>query len=215
MDEAQWVKSLLFSNYVQGLHNLGLLRAVAIYICNEHKISYSEFYEKLIGWSEGNKSKVLNRIYTRIKKLCEGIITGENEMFATFEKTGGILWGFDELIYLESFSVLEEFYGDVKAFVSETFEKSEVIDALFDYQRDIIKKIHHGEVALKSDYDFYSYFNNIYSGSYAPVEKKQISLKINDTLVVESFTDYAREVVWYGRNRRATDYTSSYYQLIN
>lgn len=215
MNESQWVKSLLFSNYVQALHNLGLLRSVAIYICKEYKISYSEFYEKLISWSENNKGTVLNRVYTRIKKLCEGIISGENEMFATFEKTGGILWGFDELIYLECFSELESFYGEVKNFVSATFEKSDVIASLFVYQYDIIKKIRHGEVVIESEYDFYSYFNNIFSDSYAPLEKKQMSVKINDSLAVENFTDYAREVVWYGRNRRATDYTSSYYQLID
>ncbi len=215
MDESQWVKSLIFSNYVQGLHNLGLLRAVAIYICNEHKISYSEFYKKLIEWSEDNTDTVLNRIYTRIKKLCKGIISGENEMFATFEKTGGILWGFDELIYLDCFANLESFYMEVKNFVISFFEKGDIIDSLFSYQYDIIKKVSHGEVVIESDYDFYSYFNNIYSDSYKPLVKRKTSLKINDSLDVETFTDYAREVVWYGRNRRATDYTSSYYQVIN
>ncbi len=39
MNEAEWVKSLTFSYYVQGLHNLGLLRAVAMYCCNEDGVS--------------------------------------------------------------------------------------------------------------------------------------------------------------------------------
>ena len=213
MDETQWTKSLMFANYIQGLHNLGLLRVVAIYICNEYKIDYSDFYEKLIAWSKLQADTTLNRIYNRINKLCNGIITGENELFDAFEKTGGILWGFDELIYLEAFSNSDSFYKEVKAFVEANFEKSEVIDELFAYQYNIIKKMGHGNVVIESEYDFYSYFNNIYSDKYVPLEKNKTSLEIIDNLAVETFTDYAREVVWYGRNRRATDYTSSYYQI--
>jgi len=213
MNENQWVKSLLFSNYIQGLHNLGLLRAVAIYICNEYKISYSDFYNRLIEWSETNTGTFLNRIYMKISNLCRGIINGENEMFAAFDKTGLILWGFDELIYLDCFSNRESFYSEVKAFITSCFEKNEVIDSLFVYQSDIIKKINKDNISIESDYDFFSYFNNIYSDTYHPLEKKHILLTVHDEQKVTDFTEYAREVVWYGRNRRATDYTSTCYKV--
>ena len=213
MDEQQWAKSLLFSAYVQGLHNLGLLRAVAIYICNEYKVSYSDFYQKLIEWSEKNESSFLNRVYGKISKLCLGITSGENEMFGTFDKTDRILWGFDELIYLECFDSKETFYDEVRSFISSAFGSGDVIDALFSYQQGIIKKIGIQKEYIESDYDFFSYFNNIYSDKYSPLQKNHISLEICDTLKTETFTDYAREAVWYGRNRRATDYTSTYYEV--
>ncbi len=213
MNEEQWAKSLLFSNYVQGLHNLGLLRAVAIYICNEHKISYSDFYKKLIKWSEKTPNTLLNRIYLKIHKLCKGIITGENEMFSTFDKTGDILWGFDELIYLNCFAYKEIFYNEVKEFVICCFENGDIIDALFAYQSDIIKSLDAKNISIESDYDFFTYFNNIYSDKYSTLKKKHITLEVYDKLKVDNFTDYAREVVWYGRNRRATDYTSSCYNI--
>ena len=53
--------------------------------------------------------------------------------------------------------------------------------------------------------------NNIFSNEYKPLEKKKIRLQINDASKVDSIMDYAREIVWYGRNRRATDYTSNNY----
>lgn len=213
MNEKQWAESLLFSNYIQGLHNLGLLRAVAVYICNEYKISYSDFYQKLIAWSENNKESFLNSVYKKISDLCHGITKGKNEMFATFEKTGNILWGFDELIYLNFFDNKEVFYNEAKAFVRSCFESNPIIDALFDYQSDIIKKTGNGTLMIESDYDFFTYFNNIYSDKYYPLQKNHIILKIQDKIKAETLTDYAREVVWYGRNKRATDYTSSCYEI--
>lgn len=213
MNETQWVKALLFANFVQSLHNLGLLRAVAIYVCNEYTTSYADFYNKLIEWSGEKQSSVLNCIYSRTEKLCRGIISGDNEMFATFEKTVDILWGFDELIYLEAFERIQEFYEEVKDFVNYYFDKNEIIDSLFEYQFAIIKKIDLQNIIIESDYDFYSYFNNIFSNNYMPLEKKRIRLNACDDKPVRTFNDYAREVVWFGRNRKATDYTAGNYNL--
>lgn len=212
MNEKQWAESLIFANYIQAFHNLGLLRCVAVYICNENKISYADFYNRLISFSAENKSEILGRIYSRTKKLCEGIASGENEMFSVFEKTGNVLWGFDELIYLEAFDNLEGFYKEIREFISSAFS-DEVIESLIDYQHAVIKKIGIREVSFETEYDFHSYFNNIFSDSYAPLEKKEVTINIRDKFPVDNFADYAREVVWFGRNRRATDYTAGNYDL--
>lgn len=213
MDEKAWVKALVFSYYVQGLHNLGLLRAVAVYLCNEEKISYADFYNRLLDYSASHPETLSGRIYRKIKALCEGVIEGKNELVSTCDGTGKILWGFDELLFLEFYKALPDFYSEVKDFVVSAFGKSEITDPLFEYQYSIIKKIGSCDIIIESGYDFYSYFSRIFANGYAPLEKKQIRLEIHDNAPVSSLTDYAREVVWYGRNRRATDYTSSNYNI--
>lgn len=214
MDEDAWVKALIFSNYVQSLHNLGLLRATAIYCRNEFDVSYSNFYNRLLSYSCKHEGSLLNFVYCKIEKLCRGIITKENEMVSVCDGYEDILWGFDELIYLEFFKDLKEFYAEVKEFVEAEFQESEVIDALFDYQYAIIKKIGVEEVKIGSEYDFYKYFANVFADSYAPLEKEKILLEIKDENAVQTLVEYAREVVWYGRNRRAPDYTSSNYNVM-
>lgn len=213
MDEDQWVRAMIFSNFVQSLHNLGLIRAVAVYICNEYKTSYADFYNRLIEWSCKRQHSVLGNIYTNTRKLCSGIISGSNEMFATFEETGDILWGFDELIYLEAFSHILDFYKEVKEFVKCNFGDNKMIDSLFDYQYAIIKKIGQQNILIESDYDFYGYFNNIFSDNYRPLEKKKVRLSAYDNKSVFDLNEYAREVVWFGRNRKAADYTAGNYNL--
>lgn len=213
MNEENWARSLLFGSYIQALHNLGLLRAVAIYMRHEHSLSYAEFYNELIAYSERREDSLLNKVYSRIHKLSSGVITGSNELVSTCDGLGNILWGFDELIFLEFYKNLPDFYSEVKEFFTEKFGSDAETDALFSYQQDIIKKIGIKEITIESGYDFFTYYNNIYGGSYEKLKKEPIVLKISDTSAVESFEEFAREVVWYGRNRRATDYTSTNYKI--
>lgn len=214
MNTDEWVKSLLFSSYVQGLHNLGLLRAVAVFCRNELNISYGEFYNKLIAYSSVNEGSFLNSVYTRIFDLCAGIPQGKNELVALCEGTGDIYWGLDELVFLECYKNLNSFYSEIKqCFTNEKLIDEAVLNSLFDYQFSIVKKIGLTSIEIVSDYDFYSYFNSIFSGTYKPLEKKSVKLSVTDNNTVSSLEEFAREVVWYGRNRKATDYTSSSYDV--
>lgn len=211
MNGNEWARALLFASYVQGLHNLGLLRAVAIFCRYEYGINYDKFYNDLIAFSEIQKNSLLNRIYTRINNLCTGILRGSNGLVDFCEGLGNMWWGFDEIVFLEFYKELESFYKEIKAFINHSYGENEVIDALFCYQYDIIKKIGVKHISIHSDYDFYSYYNKIYLGSYEKLNKTAININIDDNSLVSTFADFAREVIWYGRNRRATDYTSTNY----
>ena len=213
MNETEWARSLLFASYIQGLHNLGLLRALAIYYRHEHDMSYNDFYNKLIAYSESTSGTLLNKVFTRISQLCSGIIAGTNELVATCDGLGDMLWGFDELIFLEFYKDLETFYKEVKDCFNDIDNEKDIIDALFRYQFDIIKKINVEHPTITSEYNFYSYFNEIYLGRYQKPEKKKTTITVDDNAIVENFSDFARTIVWYGRNRRATDYTSTNYKL--
>ena len=213
MSEEEWAKSLLFASYIQGLHNLGLLRAIAIFYRHEHNLSYNDFYNKLLSYSKENKGTLLNTVYERISKLCLGIISGSNELVATCEGLGDVLWGFDELIFLEFYKNLEVFYKEVKECFKDIDNNEDIIDALFKYQLDIIKKIGVEHPVISSEYDFYSYFNNIFLGGYEKLVKNKTAIAVEDGVVVKDIHEFAREIVWYGRNRRATDYTSTNYKV--
>ncbi|MGN1442334.1 MAG: radical SAM protein, partial [Acutalibacteraceae bacterium] len=213
MNQEEWARSLLFASYIQGLHNLGLLRAVAIYCRHEYCVKYDDFYNSLISFSKEKEGSVLNEVYSRISKLCFGIISGKNELVATCEGLDDVLWGFDELIFLEFYKNLDKFYVEVKEFFESEFGSSDAVDALFSYQYSIIKKIDTEDVVITSQFDFYSYFKNIFINSYADLKRKKTVLKIHDNNVVHSFPAFAREVVWFGRNRRETDYTSNHYTV--
>ncbi len=211
MDENDWIRSLVFSNYVQALHNMGLLRAVAIWCRYELNVPYETFYRDLIDDSRNQPESVLGRLYQTVYGLCRGVLEQKNAFTAQIPDTEGLLWGFDEILFLEAYRSFAAFYNEVNAWFSSRFGRFAALDALFAYQRDIVKKIGPETVVIESDYDFYSYFNQIYKNEPLPLEKKRIRLTVEDPAPVSSFAQLARETVWYGRNRRETDYSSSHY----
>lgn len=213
MTSDDWASALLFASYVQGLHNLGLLRSIAVYCRNEFGVSYDVFYNEFIKHSGSRNGTLLNRVYSRISNLCKGIVEGKNELVSECDGIDGIAWGFDELVFLEFYKELENFYSEVRDYIIEKYGVFDEVEALFEYQCSIIKKIGVTNVEIRSDYDFYRYFNAIYGNGYMKLIKSETVLKIKDASPVENLSDFAREVVWYGRNRRATDYTSTNYKV--
>ncbi|MBQ6119300.1 MAG: radical SAM protein, partial [Clostridia bacterium] len=213
MNETDWVRANLFSVYAQGLHNLGLLRAVAIYCRNELNVPYVSFYRTLIGDSAARAGGVLGRLYRLIHGLCYGVLEGKNAFVAPVPDTEGLLWGFDEILFLEAYRDLSGFYREIGAWLRERFGGFEALDALLRYQQDIVKKIGADEAVIASEYDFYTYFNRIYRNECAALEKRPIRLTVKDPAPVSSFAQLARETMWYGRNRRETDYSSSHYSV--
>ncbi|MBR2589640.1 MAG: radical SAM protein [Clostridia bacterium] len=212
MDREQWVLSLIYSKYAQALHSLGLLKNVALFYRYEYDVSFASFYKMVIEFSQREDMPLLHRVYTKIHTLCHKIAKAQSGFLTTCEGLGNILWEFDEVIYLEFFKELEQFYREIKQCLEARFGTADTVDALFRYQFDVIKKIGVKTVSVSSPYDFYTYFNNILSYSYAPLEKKALRFTIHDAAPVEDLAEYARKVIWYGRNKRLTDYSSSFYK---
>lgn len=213
MTSSEWAAALLFASYVQGLHNLGLLRCIAVYCRNEFSVSYDAFYNELISYSDSRKGTLLNKIYNKIHSLCNGIVTGGNELVSECEGIEGIVWGFDEFVFLEFYKDKDTFYSEIRDYIIKKYGKSDELEALLEYQRSIIKRIGETDIEIRSEFDFYSYFNVAYANGYEKLKKSETVLRIKDNYPVDSLAGFAREVVWYGRNRRATDYTSTNYKV--
>ncbi|MBR0414500.1 MAG: radical SAM protein [Clostridia bacterium] len=212
MNREEWVRSLIYSKYAQALHSLGLLKNVALFYRYEYDVSFASFYKMIIEFSRREDMPLLHCVYSNIHALCHKIAKAQSGFLTTCKGLGKILWEFDEVIYLEFFKDLEQFYREIKQCLAERFGTCDEVDALFCYQFDVIKKIGVETVTVSSAYDFYHYFNNILSYDYTPLEKKALRFTVHDAAPVADLSEYARKVIWYGRNKRLTDYTSSFYR---
>lgn len=209
----KWVRTVLFSCYVQALHNLGLTRAVSVFLRYEKEISYLEFYSALLSFFEHAKGNLVNRVFNDVYELANGVARGKNAWVSKIEKFGNITYGFEEIIFLELASDLDKFFDEIRSFFSKFCIKEKLLENLLYYQKNIIKSLNRKEIVLDLNYDFYGYFNNIYTGAYAPLKKAENKLKILDNKMVADWVDYAREIVWYGRREEATLYTGSKYEI--
>ena len=213
MNADDWVRTYLFASLVQGFHNLGYLRCVAIWCRLTKGLAYRDFYEGLIAFAQAHPETFLYSLVTRIFALCQGVGEGKNPFVAECEGTGRVFWSFEEIAAIEVYRHLERFYAEVKGWLCSVYGLSDEMDALFRYQFDIMKKVGQTDVAITSAYDFYSYFAAVFLNAPQPLQKRNIRITLTDPKPVFSLPDYARETVWYGRNRQETDYTSHTYPL--
>ena len=212
MSTQEWVKSLIYSKYTQALHSLGLTKNIALFYRYEKAVAFSEFYQRIIAFSQREDMPILNKVYRNIKERFTGVVEGKNGFLCNCAGAGNLLWEGDEFVFLELYKDLKGFYRELEQCFNEEFGSDDVTRALFKYQFDVIKKLGNEAVTITSDYNFYQYFKKILQYEYAPLIQKRTAFSIVDKTPVYNLEEYAIRIVWFGRNKRLTDYSSSYYE---
>ena len=194
-----WRRSFIFSICVQAFHNLGLTRAVAMYLRHERDISYKEFYEKLISWLDSQPSdSASGGAYAHLKQLTVDVSEGKGTFSVPYGEKEIITWSFEEYIFFRLSNELNAFYSEFYRFAKTFGIEEYILDELIKYQKEIIRQPFENKVTISSKYDFYGYFNRIYSDCYAPLEKEDTVI-ISEGAEFESRDEYARVCIWYGR----------------
>lgn len=215
LSEDDWVYCVVYSSMIQALHNMGLLRCLAIYAVNDCGLTYKEFYDSFISFSENPANNVCNSIFSLIKEFAYGVIEGKNPWVVACPSLGRLSWRFEEVYFLKCIEELDEFYDEIRTFAATLSIGKDIADALLAYQKDIIKRPGTPVTApICSDYNFYDYFQSIYTGGHSALEKVPSEMQVTDVWSVESLDDYSKEIVWYGRNYARTLLSSSCYNPV-
>lgn len=213
MSREDWVKTSVFSFYIQALHNLGLTRAIAIFLRCEKNVSYLSFYTGLMDYFQKTPGTLLYQVYKNITALTKGVANSSNAWVVENKKFGNLTWGFEELAFLELVSNSSVFFNEISSFINRYNLAEPLKNSLLQYQKSIVKLPAKIKAAIELDYDFYNYFNKIYNGEYSPLRKIRNSLSVQGDKAINSWEEYARDVVWLGRRDDAALYTGNRYSI--
>ena len=206
MTKEMWIKSNLFSVTLQCFHSLGLLRCFALYAHYEKGMSYREFYDKLFKFVISNPEtvfgKVLARYEDRLTHSLEGDWNYHNPVF------GNIVWFFEEGMFLECMYNDEKFDEEILPFLVSLDIEPEIFNELKKYQKAVLRRPNKNGEQLELNYNFTEYFDSIYAGEYKPLEKCPVNLDFAENRVFEDWYSFAKNIVWFGRRKGATMYTS-------
>ncbi|NLP47382.1 MAG: radical SAM protein [Clostridiales bacterium] len=211
MPRNDWVKSALFSFFVQALHNLGLARCPALYMRHEYGVSYYDFYTSFLAWAEKNENTFINEIYKKIKTLSLGIARGQNAWVFTDPRFGKLAWCLEEITFLEFALNSKVFYSELSSFVREKFTWGEAEQSLLKFQESLLKKKDRNTTPILSDYNFFEYFESIYKADPVPLKKASYLLHIDDKKSYRDWEEYARDIVWLGRREDSALFSGSRY----
>ena len=202
MSRNDWVKTSLFSVFVQALHCLGLLQCAAIYLFFEQNVKYVDFYKSLLD-AFSHDGGLCGTVYSKIlEKLTR--YAQSNDTWSFFdERFGKISWPIEEGIFLELVSSHEELYSFAKEFMKKYISDSDLIDELIGYQQFILKKPDDNCEGVSFNYDFHGYFEKIYIHEYEKLLPRNCTLS-KKSKGFSDMKEYAKNVVWFGRRSDKT-----------
>ena len=202
MPKNDWVKACMFAVILQTFHHLGLIRYFAIYLHLEKNVSYYDFYNKLFNYIYKENNGFLNEFF---KKLYERKADTEKADWTyTRDVFGTTGWYFEEGAFLEMVYHSELFWDEIKPFLKSFDIEEDLFDELFVYQKSLVRLPDISEVTIESAYDFYKYFEAASENRPIALNRKNCKLHIRSPKTINSWSEYAREIIWFGKRYSAT-----------
>ena len=205
MSREDWVNTNLFSVCVQCFHSLGLLRFFAMYLHNEGKTSYFDFYSELLRFIMDDGGR-LNKLWNSFKEKYETSLEGDWNYYN--EKYGNVTWFFEEGAFIEVVDNYDDYMKELIPFLERFDFKEDLFEQLSAYQKLLLRKPFDEKTIKEFRYNFYSYFENITKSRPAVLENVNTTVTVVPKTLYDSISDYAKETVWFGRRRGATVYGS-------
>jgi len=207
MSREMMANAMIFCTCLQCFHHIGLLRCFAVYLRHEKNVSYLDFYNKLLDYIFSAKGTLMNEVFTRLKDICVDCSSGEwTYCDARFGDTG---WFLEEGAFLELIYDHERFWKEIEPFLNSFEIDDEIYDEMLFYQQSIIRMPNQNTVELFLNYDYYSYFLNIFTNRYQPLKKIKNKLTVEVDTDVTNWKDYARFVMLYAKRRGDTVITNA------
>ncbi len=207
MSREMMAKAMTFCTCLQCFHHIGLLRCFAQYLRHEHNISYLDFYNELLDFIFSSDNTFLNNLFSRLSAMCLDIETGEwTYSDLRFGDTG---WFLEEGAFMELIYDYERFWEEITPFLESFGIENKVYGELLRYQKGIIRLPGQDTVELQLYYDFYTYFVNILTNRYKPLEGITNILSIKTGNGISNWKDYAKLVMLYAKRRGDTVITTA------
>ena len=199
MSREMWVRATTFYYMAKALHGNGLLRAFAIYLHNEKGVPYEKFYDGVIDYLEANPELFISKIYADIKDKSNELSMGITNKKLLFEPSGEIVWDDHEYVVLNVLSELDKFYDEMLGYLRSYDIPEDIFEDLLNYQKNIMRKPNDKTRTVTLSYDVHNYLKDSYVNNIHPLEKKQHTLTMTDSNVMDNWQDFGKFVVWYGR----------------
>ncbi len=203
MSADELVKATVFSSCIQSVHCHGLLQYIAIYLHNEKNISYYDFYDSFIGFFE-NHNGIIGNTIRKINKCIKSTSEGTVDLSYINRTFGDITWPYEEAMLLDYIYKLDNFYDEALEYISLYDIEPSILQELLSFQKNAIVVPYGNDIIMQYNYDWNLYFTDILSNKQPQLTKKIVKLRFFAYDVPDTWIDYAKKIIWYGRRNKKT-----------
>ncbi|MBR3867814.1 MAG: radical SAM protein [Clostridia bacterium] len=204
MSRNDWVDTNMFSVCLQAFHSLGLLRCFALYLRYEKNVSYYNFYSSLLDYIMNTDTGFLHSLFASFRDKYENSNDGEWNYYN--EELGNIIWFFEEGAFIECIKNYEEYKKSITPFLKSFDIDNDIFEDIETYQDNILKQPFRTNYNFSCEYDMHSYFSALMQGEVRKPEKKKTFYSFRQDKTYESWHDFAKTTVWYGRRKGASTF---------
>lgn len=204
MSRNDWVDTNMFSVCLQAFHSLGLLRCFALYLRYEKNVSYYDFYSALLDYIMNTDRGFLHSLFASFRDKYENSADGEWNYYN--EELGNIIWFFEEGAFIECIKNYDEYKKSILPFIRSFGIEEEIFHEIEKYQDNILKTPFRQEYDFSLKYDLHTYFSLLMQGKKTSPEKKETAYSFRQDKVYDSWHDFAKFTVWYGRRKGASTF---------
>ncbi len=198
MDEKDWMRMNTFSFTVQAFHHMGLLQFIALYLFNEGKCTYKDFYSGVLSFALCNKNTVIGRAFSEIEGYLEDVLLGKGTLSCADPRFGRVQWPFEEYLYLSCIYGFEDFYEELEDFIKSFFTGDEAFEELYAFQKNMMKRPFDSEKSFSCKYNFPAFFNALLDGKRLPLKPENNDINIK-TRPFENWDSFSKVIAWFGR----------------
>lgn len=198
MSENDWKKMNIISATVQGCHHMGILQFFALYLYNEGLSSYKNFYCSLVDYFYVRPETVAGKALRCIEAQLDEVLAEKGTLGLNDERFGGIVWTFEEYLFLCLSYEADRFYSEAESFLKGFGISEDIFTQLMVFQKKMTKQPFTGAFELETDYDFLEYFKKIIGGEKAALKAEKSAVAVN-AKPFSSWAEFARVVAWYSR----------------
>lgn len=203
MSAADLIQATIFSACIQSVHCHGLLQCFAIYMHNTLGVPYYDFYKSFTEFFSG-RDGVIGETIRRISNCIKNTDEGLADMSYINPVFGDITWPYEEAMLLDYIYRLDEFYEEATEYLMTYDIDKSIFDELMSYQKNLIVIPGENNTCLNFNKDWNSYFESVLSNKEAVLVSEPSTVSFFAENVPDSWEDYARQIIWYGRRNKKT-----------
>ncbi len=199
MNKEMFLKSILYAFMVQVFHNFGLFRVPALYFHYEKGMKYYEFYNHLISWLEKNTDCYTGKVFRNFRLKHALSLSGNGSDTYENPDFGETQFNLSDGAFLELISSCDEFFKDMKFFLSSLCDCEQLTEELLRFQKIILRQPDNREKEERFSYNWVSYYSGIMKNGAASLKKESICLKIHSSPEYNDLLTYTKAIAIKGR----------------
>lgn len=200
MDSEEWIRANIFSCFEKSLHHYGILRSFAIYLHYEKKVPYEDFYNAVIDMCRKNEDHFINYAYSFLYNFYKTVVDEKPMRLYSNEVYGKITWAPEHVPHMDWIYRLDELYDALRPLLLSYGIAENELNELIQYEKCIMKRPGMNNYCCEFSVDWHTYFTAALAGNYEPLCRVKNRVCVNNEKHPASWTDYALEAAWFGKN---------------